>query len=241
MEEKGHGKIASIEVKALNTIIKYEDGHEVSLQTFEVFGNNRKASEKCVDDRFKEYGKLTNYEAEIGSAYGSYSVATGNSNKTDYSPTDFVEYTGLNVNIVKLFANAGNIAACKEADKQVYDLLQAYKRINSSEPMKDGDQELISEILSFNLDGIGLIRLEQINEENGSEFSQRDFEEIKEEIVNSALCCDTSEIAQVINLEELNELVSLQDMSKIKRALEKFKNYLKGLKDKFFNKNQEEK
>ena len=106
----GHGKIRSIEIKALNTIIKYEDEYEVSLETFEVFGNNRTATEKCEDERFEQYGELTNYEAEIGSAYGSYAVATGKIKEENYSPKDFVDYTGLDVNIVKLLANAGNIS-----------------------------------------------------------------------------------------------------------------------------------
>ncbi len=235
----GHGKIRSIEIKALNTIIKYEDEYEVSLETFEVFGNNRTATEKCEDERFEQYGELTNYEAEIGSAYGSYAVATGKIKEENYSPKDFVDYTGLDVNIVKLLANAGNISGSKEADKQVYDLLQAYKRIHGNEPMQDGDQELISGILSFDLEGLDKVGVKELNKD-GAKFSNEDLTEIKEEIANSALCCETSEIAQGINSDELKELVTAQEMSSIKKALATFKQYVRNIKDKIFNKNQGE-
>ena len=235
----GHGKIRSIEIKALNTIIKYEDEYKVSLETFEVFGNNRTAAEKCEDERFEQYGELTNYEAEIGSAYGSYSVATGKIKEENYSPKDFVDYTGLDVNIVKLLANAGNISGSKEADKQVYDLLQAYKRIHGNEPMQDGDQELISGILSFDLEGLDKVGVKELNK-GGAKFSNEDLTEIKEEIANSALCCETSEIAQSINSDELKELVTAQEMSSIKKALATFKQYVRNIKDKIFNKNQGE-
>lgn len=235
----GHGKIRSIEIKALNTIIKYEDEYEVSLETFEVFGNNRTATEKCEDERFEQYGELTNYEAEIGSAYGSYAVATGKIKEENYSPKDFVDYTGLDVNIVKLLANAGNISESKEADKQVYDLLQAYKRIHGNEPMQDGDQELISGILSFDLEGLDKVGVKELNKD-GAKFSNEDLTEIKEEIANSALCCKTSEIAQGINSDELKELVTAQEMSNIKKALATFKQYVRNIKDKIFNKNQGE-
>ena len=235
----GHGKVRSIEIKALNTIIKYEDEYEVSLETFELFGNNRTTAEKCEDERFEQYGELTNYEAEIGSAYGSYSVATGKIKEENYSPKDFVDYTGLDVNIVKLLANAGNISGSKEADKQVYDLLQAYKRIHGNEPMKDSDQELISGILSFDLECLDKVGVKELNKD-GAKFSNEDLTEIKEEIANSALCCETSEIAQEINSDELKELVTAQEMSNIKKALATFKQYVRNIKDKIFNKNQGE-
>lgn len=239
MEEKGHGKIVSIEVKALDTIIKYEDEYEVSLETFQVFGNNRTAADECKDEGFEQYGELTNYEATVGSIYGAHEVVAGKIAREDYSPKNF-SYAGLDLNIVQLLNMAGDFSASKEGEEQIYDLLQAYRRVHDiDEPMQEGDQELISGILSFDLEGLDKVDLKDLNKD-GADFSKGDLSEIKEEIANSALCCETSEIAQGINSEELTELISVQEMSAIKKALETFKQYVRNIKDKIFNKDQGE-
>lgn len=237
-ENKEHGKIDSIRVGALETKIKYEDGYEFEVGTFSLFGKNKDASEKCTDPRFEQYGELSNYEATIGSTYGSYAVSTGRADSESYSPKDFVDYIGLDMNIVSLLAYAGDVSGSKEANEQVYQLLQAYRRVNGADEMQKEDQKLLSDVLTFDLDGIQNVTLQQVNND-GMDLSKDEFVSIKDEIANSALICRTSESAKVINANEVEEMVSLQETSKIKGALSKFRQYIKEIKDKLFNRDTE--
>ena len=184
MGKKVHGKIESIVVKPLETTITYEDGHKVILETFRLFGYYQHADDKYMGPEIQE--DLSNYEAIIGSVYRANDINI--EKRKAKSTKDYAnEYRGLNPNIVNLFDVAGNMAVeygdevNEDANKQVYDLLQAYSRVNSIEqPMQEGDQKLLRSILDFDLEGIDKVTLQEID--NGENFfSENNLKKIKEE------------------------------------------------------------